>query len=421
MIQGNCQARRPRIWENIYPETHKMIFTNPQIDVSIKIMNIITETKPLKSLCKSLEKGDYMTIDTEFIREKTYYPKLCLIQVANDDVEAIIDPLADDIDMSPLFKLLQKKDLVKVFHGGRQDIEIFYFLTGTIPKNIFDTQIAGMVCGFGDQIGYESMIKRILSVQIDKGSRYTDWSRRPLSDKQLAYAMADVTHLRLAYKQIRDRLKKLNREDWVAEEMEIMTSADTYENPPELAWERIKINTRKPKALGILKEVAMWREKTAQSDDEPRGRVLRDKAITEMALNPPKTTEDLRKIRDVHPSFFEGERPEKVLKAVKRGLKLDKEDCPVKQKPKSLPPHISPIVEMLRVLLKLKCEEHDVAPKLIAVSSDLDQIAAYGKDAKVSALKGWRYKIFGQDALDLMAGKIGFVLEKGRIKLKKLN
>ena len=384
-------------------------------------MNIISDTKSLASLCKSLEKSDYMTIDTEFIREKTYYPKLCLIQVANDDIEEIIDPLAEGIDLTPLFKLMQKKDLTKVFHGGRQDVEIFYYLTGKIPKNIFDTQIAGMVCGFGDQIGYENMIKRILNVKIDKGSRYTDWSRRPLSDKQLAYAMADVTHLRVAYQHIRDRLKKMGREDWVAEEMEVITSPDTYESPPETAWQRIKINTRKRNVLGILKEVAAWREKTAQTDDEPRGRVLRDRAITEIALHPPKTEDDLRKIRDIHPSFFEGDRPSQVLKAVKRGLKIDKNDLPTKEKPKALPSHIGPVVEMLRVLLKLKCEEHDVAPKLLAVSSDLDQIAAYGKKAKVSALKGWRYKIFGKDALDLMAGKIGFVLEKGHIKLRRLN
>lgn len=383
-------------------------------------MNIISDTKSLKTFCKTLTKGDYITIDTEFIRERTYYPRLCLIQVANDDVEAIIDPLAEDIDLSPLFKILQNKKITKVLHGGRQDVEIFYYLTGQIPTSLFDTQIAGMVCGFGDQIGYENMIKRILNVQIDKGSRYTDWSLRPLSDKQLNYALADVTHLRDAYKHICHRLKELKRETWVAEETQILSSPSTYDNPPELAWERLKINTRKRRALGILQQVAAWREQTAQDCDEPRGRVLRDKALAEIATNPPKKIEDLRNIRDIHPSFFEGDRPKQLLEVIKKARSLKQDECPKRKKTKPLPSHIGPASEMLRVLLKLKCDEHEVAPKVLASSADLDQIAALGGKADVPALKGWRHDVFGKDALLLVEGKIGFVLENNRIQIKNL-
>jgi len=383
-------------------------------------MNIITDTKSLDKLCKDLAKAPYVAIDTEFIREKTYYPLLCLLQVANDDIEAIIDPLAEGIDLEPLYKLMQNKKVMKVMHGGRQDVEIFYFQMNKIPAPLFDTQIAGMVCGFGDQIGYENMIRKILNIQIDKGSRYTDWSRRPLSEKQLMYAMADVTHLRFAYKHMQELLDQQKRTHWLEEEMEILTSAETYENPPELAWERIKINTRKRNALGVLKEIAEWREHTAQQDDEPRGRVLKDRALTEIAQNPPKSVEGLRRIRDIHPSFFDKKRPDALMKAIKRGLQMSEKDYPKADKHKALPSHIKPIVEMLRVLLKLKCETHDVAPKLLANSSDLDQIAAYGAKANVPALKGWRKELFGDDALALMSGKIGFVLENDQIQIRKL-
>lgn len=380
-------------------------------------MNIVTDTDALSALCQELAKADYLTIDTEFIREKTYYPQLCLIQVANDDVEAIIDPLAKGIDLAPLFNLLQDPDILKVIHGGRQDVEIFYYLSGDIPAPLFDTQIAGMVCGFGDQVGYEAMINKILNIQIDKGSRFTDWSHRPLSEKQLAYAMADVTHLRLAYKHILEKMERLNRTKWVMEEMRILTSPETYENPPELAFERIKINTRKRRALAILKEIAAWREITAQKDDEPRGRVLRDNALTEIALHPPSSTQELRKMRSIHPSFFDGKRPDELLAAIKRGQNIPDKQCPTKEKTKPLPPNIGPVVEMLRVLLRIKCEEHDVAPKLLANTRDLEQIAADDK-ADVPALKGWRFDVFGKAALAVKQGKTGFVIEDNEIHIR---
>ncbi len=380
-------------------------------------MKIITDTKALKKLCSTLAKGDYVCIDTEFLREKTYYPILCLIQVANDHDEAIIDPMADGIDLAPLFKLLKNEKVEKVMHGGRQDVEIFYNLDKTIPTPLFDTQIAGMVCGFGDQIGYENLIKRLLEQQIDKGSRYTDWSRRPLSEKQLSYAMADVTYLRDAYKKLKQTVADRGREHWVKEEMAILTAPATYKNPPNKAWERVKINTRKPKVLSVVKELAAWREKTAQSCDEPRNRVMRDRAITEIALNPPKDEKGLRAIRDIHPSFFDHDRPTQVMNVVNDALSIDRADCPTREKIKPLPPYIGPISEMLKVLLKLKCEKHDVAPKLLASSSDIDHIAAYGKKAEVRALKGWRFEVFGEDALKLMRGELGFVLKKKRIEM----
>lgn len=384
-------------------------------------MRIITKTDDLKKLCEALAKQSYFTIDTEFIREKTYYPNLCLIQVANDDDEAIIDPLADGIDLAPLFKLLQNKKVLKVFHGGRQDVEIFYYLSGKIPQPVFDTQIAGMVVGFGDQIGYESLIKKTLDIQIDKGSRFTDWSHRPLTDKQLAYAMADVTHLRLAYKEIVEKLAENGRAKWVDEEMEILTSPDTYDNPPEDAWQRVKINTKKRSVLGILKEVAAWRERTAQAEDKPRGRILKDNALKEIALHPPKNEEGLRKIRSIHPSFFEKKRTDELLEAVKRGKSLPDKELPKRKKQKHLPPNIGPIVEMLKVLLRMKSENFHVAPKLLANTSDLEQIAAYGDKAEVAAMKGWRREIFGDKALQLKDGKLGFVIEKNKIAVKDIS
>ncbi len=383
-------------------------------------MKIITKTNDLETLCKKLAKQDYCTIDTEFIREKTYYPNLCLIQVANDDVEAIIDPLSEEIDLTPLFKLLQNKKVLKVFHGGRQDVEIFYHLTGKIPKPIFDTQVAGMVVGFGDQIGYESLIKKTLNVQIDKGSRFTDWSHRPLSDKQLAYAMADVTHLRLAYKQILEDMEKDGRRKWVMEEMDILTSPETYDNHPEEAWQRVKLNTRKKQALAVLKSVAEWRERTAQKEDRPRGRILKDNPLREIALHPPKNMDALRKIRGIHPSFFDRKRGEDMLAAVQNGLKMPLDEIPSVNRKKPLPSSIGPVVEMLRVLLRLKSEKYDVAPKLLANTSDLEQIAAYGKDADVRAMKGWRYELFGEKALAMKAGKLGLVIEKNKIALKDI-
>ena len=383
-------------------------------------MKIITKTADLKKLCDKFAKHPYFTIDTEFIREKTYYPNLCLIQVANDQDEAIIDPLAEDIDLAPLFKLLQNKKVLKVFHGGRQDVEIFYYLSGKIPTPIFDTQIAGMVVGFGDQIGYESLIKKTLDIQIDKGSRFTDWSHRPLTDKQLAYAMADVTHLRLAYKEIIEKLEENGRAKWVDEEMEILTSPETYDNHPEDAWQRVKINTKKRNVLGILKEVAAWREVTAQTENKPRGRILKDNALKEIALHPPKNEDALRKIRSIHPSFFEKKRAAELLKAVERGKKLSDKELPKRKKQKHLPPNIGPIVEMLKVLLRMKSEKYHVAPKLLANTSDLEQIAAYGDKADVSAMKGWRREIFGDKALQLKDGKLGFVIEKNKIAVKDI-
>ena len=383
-------------------------------------MKIITDTKSLNDLCQKLAQQDYMTIDTEFIREKTYFPHLCLIQVANDDVEAIIDPLAEGISLEPLFDLLQNKNVLKVIHGGRQDVEIFYHLSGQIPTPLFDTQIAGMVVGFGDQIGYESLIKKTLNIQIDKGSRFTDWSRRPLTDKQLAYAMADVTHLRLAYKKIVSEMEKDARGAWVMEEMDILTSPDTYENPPESAWERVKTNTRKKSVLAVLKAVAAWREETAQSEDKPRGRILKDNALREIALHPPQDLEALRKIRGIHPSFFDKKRGGDLLNAVEVGLKMNSDDIPDHKKTKPLPSHIGPVVEMLKVLLRIKCEKYDVAPKLLANTSDLEQIAAYGKKADVRAMRGWRYEMFGQKALEMKAGKIGLVIEGRKIAIKDI-
>lgn len=378
-------------------------------------MTVITDNKDLQKLCKTLSTAEFITIDTEFLRERTYYPKLCLIQVAGPDAEPYaIDPLAKGLDMAPVYELMENEKVLKVFHAARQDLEIFYNLTGKVPTPVFDTQVAAMVCGFGESIGYNNLVARICDAHIDKGAQFTDWSRRPLTKKQLSYALADVTYLRDVYLELSQELDKEKRTEWVKEEMKILTSAETYQNPPELAWLRIKVKTRERKVLAVLKEVAAWREKEAQRRDVPRNRVLRDETMVDIAVHTPQNGDDLQRIRNIPGDMIRGKHADSLMKAIAKGLKTPKEDCPQLDKKERFPSDLVPVLEMLKMLLRIQASEHDVAAKLIANTSDLELLALNDK-ADIPVLKGWRYKVFGKEALALKQGKITLGLENNRI------
>lgn len=383
-------------------------------------MTVITDNKELKKLCKALSAEEFITIDTEFLRERTYYPKLCLIQVAGPDSEPYaIDPLAKGIDMEPVYDLLENEKVLKVFHAARQDLEIFYNLTGKVPTPVFDTQVAAMVCGFGESIGYNNLVSRICDAHIDKGAQFTDWSRRPLTKKQLSYALSDVTYLRDVYKELSQELGKEKRTEWVKEEMKILTSAETYQNPPELAWQRIKVKTRERKVLAVLKEVAAWREKEAQRRDVPRNRVLRDETLIDMAVHMPQNSDGLKRIRNIPGDIVRGKHAESLIKAIDKGMGTPKEKWPDLDKKTRFPSDLIPVLEMLKMLLRIQASEHDVAAKLIANTSDLELLALDDK-ADIPVLKGWRYKVFGKEALDLKHGKITLGLENNRICKKSV-
>jgi len=382
-------------------------------------MQIITTTEDLEELVSRFEKYPYFTIDTEFLRESTFWPILCLVQMATDDESAILDPMAKGIDLQPLFRLLQNEKVLKVFHAGRQDLEIFHHMFGEVPKPIFDTQVAAMVCGFGESVGYDTLVSKITGKSIDKSSRFTDWSRRPLSERQLTYAEADVTHLRDVYKFLAGKLKERDREEWVISEMEILRSPETYYIPPENAWLRIKARNHHPKFLGVLQAVAAWRERQAHSQNIPRNRILRDEALLEISSNPPKDAGSLSHVRGIGTKFAEGKMGRSLLEAVQEGVNLPPDQAP--RLKKKTPPQkgIGPLMELLRVLLKLRCEENEVAQKLVCNMADLEKIAAEDS-ADVLALKGWRRRVFGEDALKLKNGEIALSSEGGKIKIINL-
>lgn len=378
-------------------------------------MSIIKDNKSLQALCDKLSSEPFITIDTEFLRDKTYYPKLCLIQVAAPEGDpTAIDPLADNLNLAPLFDLLENENVLKVFHAARQDLEIFYNLTGKVPHPIFDTQVAAMVCGFGDSIGYMNLVNSICNVTLDKGAQFTDWSRRPLSDKQLSYALDDVTYLRDVYRQLSNILEKRERSNWAKQEMDILTSPNTYDNPPEQSWKRIKIKSHKPRILAVLREIAAWREIEAQRRDVPRPRVIRDETLAAIAIHPPKSIADLRKIRNMPGDITDNRLGKQLLEAVQRGLDCPNDQCPQPIKKQHMPSDLVPVVEMLKMLLRIQASEHDVAARLIADIKDLETLAQ-DDNADIPALKGWRYEVFGKDALDMKSGKITLGLSKNKI------
>ncbi|HXI86084.1 MAG TPA: ribonuclease D, partial [Parvularculaceae bacterium] len=349
--------------------------TGPKGAVRSRPMQVITDTESLASFSRAAAERPFVAVDTEFMREKTYWPILCLIQAASDGVEAIIDPMAEGLDLSPFLKLMANKKVVKVFHAARQDVEIFHMLMGAVPHPIFDSQVAAMACGFGDQIGYEPLMRGLLGAQVDKGSRFTDWSRRPLSKAQLSYALSDVTHLRDAYPILVDKLREGGRAKWVEEEMSALSEESLYRNSPEEAWTRLRLRGARASELGPIMKLAEWREREAQARDIPRGRVLKDEAIFEVARLKPKTADELGRARSIPTGFERSKAASGILQAVSAGAELPKSALPKveRQERHAQPP--ADVVDLLKVLLKRQCERYDVAPKLIASAADIEAIA----------------------------------------------
>ena len=377
-------------------------------------MPLITDNQRLNEVCQSLSGHAFLTLDTEFLREKTYYPKLCLIQIGTPEGEAwAVDPLDGDMDLQPLFDLLVNERILKVLHAARQDLEIFYQLMGKVVHPFFDTQIAAMVCGYGDSVGYEALVRNIAGAQIDKSVQFTDWSKRPLSKRQIDYALGDVTHLVKIYRHLSAKLEERGRTSWVFEGEAILEDPRTYQNPPEEAWQRIKIKSPRPKMLAVLREVAAWRERRAQEKNLPRNWIMRDETLADLAAQAPKTPEDLKKIRNIG-DIAEKPSGKALLDCIKKGLGVPKNEMPEPEKPKPLPPQAAATADILRMLLKVKCAENEVATKLVASKEDIEAIAL-DDDADVPALKGWRREVFGADALALKKGQIAIGLKNSTI------
>ena len=384
------------------------------------IMPIITKSDDVAAFCKELSVHEFVTIDTEFLREKTYYPKLCLVQLSGPDKKArAIDPLVEGIDLSPLFELLANKNILKVFHSGRQDLEIFYNLTGAVVQSFFDTQIAAMVCGYGDSVGYENIVRQVSGYQVDKSSQFTNWSIRPLSDKQITYALGDVTHLCDVYLHLKAELEKRGRTEWVAQEERILNNPDTYANDPYKAWERIKIKSPKAKSLAVLRELAAWREMQAQKRDIPKTWVMRDDALSDMANQAPQNKNQLAKIRNVSKEMAEGKTGVQLLKVIAKGLETPRDTWPVPKRKASLSQGAMAMVDILKMLLKVQSAVHDVAPKVIASAADIEAIAQ-DDNADVPALEGWRKDVFGEGALAVKHGKLAIGLKDGKITVFKI-
>lgn len=382
-------------------------------------MQVVTNTQDLADLCRRLAAHDYVTVDTEFLREQTFWPKLCLVQLAGPDIEAIVDPLAPGLELDPLWKLMADESTVKVFHAARQDLEIVWTMAGLLPHPIFDTQVAAMVCGFGDSVSYGNLVKKIAGKDIDKSSRFTDWSRRPLSDKQLTYALGDVTYLRDIYTHLNGQLDKSRRHAWVDEEMAVLTTPATYQTHPEEAWKRLKLRVKNRKALSVLMELAAWREQLAQSQDVPRGRIMKDEALYDIANQAPTATEQLSRLRSLSEGFSRSARAKDIVEAVKRGLDRDMSEVPPMRQGQPLTAEATATVELLKVLLKSAAARHEVAPRLLADSSDLEKIAA--QDApEVAAMHGWRRQLFGEDALALKRGELALSLKNGEVTVHRV-
>jgi len=383
-------------------------------------MTLIAENAALTDFCQRQRQAEFIAIDTEFMRDKTYWPQLCLVQIAGPDEAAAIDSLAPGIDLAPLHQLMADTKVTKVFHAARQDVEIFFHLTGKIPAPLVDTQVAAMVCGFGDSVSYENLAAKLAGARIDKSSRFTDWAQRPLTDRQLQYALSDVTHLRPAYEHLARRLAKTGRSEWVAEEMAVLISPATYRLEPREAWRRIKFRNDKPRALAILREIAAWREEEAQRRDLPRGRILKDESLCEIAAHAPHNVDELARCRGLSRSIAENKQGQAILAAVKRGLDIPANQLPPVPPRRDLPAGLGPVVELLRVLLKMRCEDHEVAQKLVASADDLELIAA-DDEADVPAMSGWRREIFGADALALKHGRLALTTVGRRVKVVSLS
>jgi ribonuclease D len=376
-------------------------------------MHLITTTAELADACERLTRHPYVTVDTEFLRETTYYPLLCVAQMASPDEALVVDALAPGLDLAPFFALMNDPKILKVFHAARQDIEICWHMAGAIPHPLFDTQVAAMVLGHGDSISYDQLVQRVTGDVLDKSLRYTDWSRRPLSRQQIDYAASDVTHLRDVYLALSADLKKRGRIDWVFEEMAVLTSPDTYRFEPEHAWERLRTRIRKPRDLAVMIEVAAWREREAQTRDVPRGRVLKDEVVADVAIQAPTSIKRLGNLRSLPKGFERSRWGEAIVEAVQRGLQRDLKTLPRLERTRQMS-NGGATIELLKVLLRMTSEHHGVAAKVIATTEDLDRIAA-DDHADVAALKGWRRELFGEKALALKHGQLALAMEKGRV------
>ncbi|MBS3649239.1 ribonuclease D [Pseudaminobacter sp. 19-2017] len=383
-------------------------------------MRVITTTTELASAVSVLEQSDFVTVDTEFIRETTFWPELCLIQMAAPGVTALVDPLAAGLDLAPFFGLMANENVTKVFHAARQDIEIIHHLGGLIPHPVFDTQVAAMVCGFGDSVSYDQLVQKITGAHIDKSSRFTDWRHRPLSEKQLTYALADVTHLIDVYKRLADELEREKRRHWLKEEMDILTSPETYDPAPEDAWKRLKMRVRKPQELAVLQAVATWRELEAREKNVPRGRIIKDDAIYEIAQQQPRDSATLARLRTIPKGWERSATATALLEVVNEALDIPKEELPRLPKAVQAPEGSSAAAELLKVLLRQVAEKEGVAAKVLASSEDLDRIAAEGEEADVPAMHGWRRAVFGELAAKLVRGEIALKFDRRKIAVFEL-
>ncbi len=376
---------------------------------------LISTNDELKQFCEGLRGNRFLAIDTEFIRDRTYWPRLCLIQVAGDNDARAIDPLADGLDLAPLLELLYDEKILKVFHAARQDLEIFFHMTGKVPAPIADTQVMGMVCGFGESVSYENIVAKLAKGTVDKSSRFTDWALRPLSEKQLNYALDDVRFLRPVFEKLEAKLNQLGRTDWIAEEMQILREPSTYRLDPDQAWKRLKIKMDKPKFFTLVKDLCAWREREAQHIDIPRNRVIRDEALMEIVHHVPRDANELSRVRGLSAEFAKNRLGTGIIEVIKQAQSRAPDELPDELRKNHLPSSLGAVVDMLKVLLRLVAEENDVATKLISSSSDLD-ILAEKDDADVMAMKGWRYELFGKKAVALKQGKLALKLNKNKIQ-----
>ncbi len=377
-------------------------------------MSLITTSPELEAACLRMARHPFVTVDTEFLRETTFWPILCVVQLATDEEALAIDALADGLDLEPLLGLMADERVVKVFHAARQDLEIFWKLSGVLPTPLFDTQVAAMVCGYGDQVSYSELVHSVCRVAVDKSSRFTDWARRPLAEAQIEYAIGDVTHLRDVYKALTKRLAATGRQSWLEDEMKALTTPEIYEQHPERAWERYKSRARKPRDLAVLMELAAWREREAQARDVPRSRVLKDDVLIELALAAPRSLEALGNLRAFPRGMERSRAGGEILEAIERGLARDPKSLPKVERERRNGANVAATVELLKVLLRQVSEESGVAGKLIATVDDLEAIAGNDK-ADVAALAGWRRKLFGQRALELKHGRLALTVENGKV------
>jgi len=387
----------------------------------MKIHPLITTTEELTDLCERLAQSDYVCVDTEFMRENTYYPMLCLVQLGNEEEAAAVDPLAEGLDLAPMLALLtDNEEVLKVFHAGGQDVEIIYNLTGRTPHPIFDTQIAMMAVSQSEQIGYANLVESWMGKQIDKGARFTDWSRRPLTERQIEYAIGDVTYLAKIFPRLLKKLVKSGRGHWLDAEMEKLADPSNYANDLDQAWQRIRAPSRNPAVLGRLKALAAWRESEAQAKDIPRGRIMRDETIADLASHPPKAQAELAKVRGLSNAWKDNDIGRRLMKVLAKAEPLPSEELP--EKPKRGAPlgkEGALVADLLKLLLKIRSREIDVASRLLTRSDELEALAAGVRDLPV--LQGWRYEIFGRDALDLVEGKLGFGVENGKLKMTRID